>query len=309
MEFRVSSPFSRRALMRAALAAPLPLLPGIGRSEEPDKARSFVRAVSASDIDAHAVFGWEVLAEVLERTRPTFGDYTLTTSSDPAQALRFRHGTSSSDIQVNVVVLTIAPEWNDVLLPVRIPVLRGLLGYRLLLIHRGDADRFRGINTLADLRQVSFGSVKHWVDTAIMEKAGLNVVTGTTFDGIYKMLQAHRFETLTRGVHQIESEMAAIGKDPDSDIIVEPHLLLHYYLPVYFWFSRDKDGQRRAERVKAGLLAMVADGSLERMFDARFGAVIQKYDLAHRTIIDLPNPLISAEDPVRDPRFWYRPRA
>jgi len=148
MEFRISSPFSRRALVRAALAAPLPLLPVIGRSEEPDKARSFVRAISASDIDAHAAFGWEVLTEVLERTRPSFGDYTLTTIADPAQALRFRHATSSSDIQVNVVVLTISPEWNDVLLPVRIPLLRGLLGYRLLLIHRQDLDRFSGESTI-----------------------------------------------------------------------------------------------------------------------------------------------------------------
>ena len=106
--------FTRRDLMRAALAAPLPLLlPGAGKSEEAKKTISYVRAASASDIDAHAVFGWEVLAAVLEKTRPTYGDYSLTVSPDPAQALRFRHVTKSSDIQVNVVILTISPEWND----------------------------------------------------------------------------------------------------------------------------------------------------------------------------------------------------
>jgi len=306
MDFRVFSPVSRRAVMRAALAAPF--LPGLGRSEEPGKPISFVRAVSASDIDAHAAFGWEVLSAVLERTRSTHGDYTLSMSSDPAQALRFRHANSSSDVQVNVVILTISPEWNDILLPVRIPVLRGLLGYRLLLVHRQDLDRFKGIKTLEDLRKVTFGSVKHWLDTTIMENAGLTVVTGSTFDGLHRMMQAHRFETLTRGVHQIESEMASIGSEPDNDIVVEPHLLMHYYLPVYFWFSRDPEGQRRAERVKAGLSAMVADGSFERMFDSRYGPVIQKYDLAHRTIIELPNPLLSPEDPINDLRLWYKPR-
>ncbi len=307
MDFRVFSPISRRAVMRAALAAPF--LPGGGRSEEPGgKPISYVRAVSASDIDAHAAFGWELLSTILERTRSTHGDYTLAMSSDPAQALRFRHANSSSDIQVNVVILTISPEWNDILLPVRIPVLRGLLGYRLLLAHRQDLDRFNGIKTLEDLRRITFGSVKHWLDTTIMEKAGLSVVTGTTFDGLHKMMQARRFEALTRGVHEIESETASIANDPDSDIVVVPHLLMHYYLPVYFWFSRDKEGQRRAERVKAGLSAMVADGSFERMFDSRFGPVIQKYDLAHRTIIELPNPLLSPEDPVNDPRYWYKPR-
>jgi len=298
--------FSRRGLMRAAASAVA--LPLLGHAEEPEKTISYVRAVSASDIDAHAAFGWDVLGAVLERTRATHGDYTLTTSSDPAQALRFRHATVSSDIQVNTVLLTISPEWNEVLLPVRIPVMRGLLGYRLLLVHRSDLDRFSRINTLAELSQVSIGSVKHWVDTTIMQAAGLSVVTGTTYDGLFKMMQAHRFETLTRGVHQIESEMAAIEADPANDIVVEPHLLMHYHLPVYFWFSRDREGRRRAERVKVGLAAMVADGSLERMFEARFGAVIRKYDLAHRTIIELPNPLLSPEDPVSDPRMWYRPR-
>ena len=298
---------SRRAMMRTALAAPLTALPGIGRSQEAGKPMSYVRAASASDIDAHGAFGWEVLAAVLERTRATHGDYTLTVSPDPAQALRFRHATTSSDIQVNVVILTISPEWNDILLPVRLPMQRGLLGYRLLLVHRGDLDRFKGIRTLADLRKITFGSVKHWMDTRILENAGLRVVTGTTYDGLFKMMQAHRFETLAPGVHEIDAQLAAIEKLPGNDLVVEPHLLLHYFLPVYFWFSRDKEGQRRAERVRAGLAAMNADGSLEKMFEARFGPIIEKYNLAHRTLIELPDPLLSPEDPVHDARLWYRP--
>ena len=115
----ISLPIARRDLMRAALAGSLPLLlPGAALSQEPEKTISYVRAVSASDIDAHADFGWDVLSAVLERTRPTHGDYTLTISPDPAQALRFRHATTSSEAQVNTVILTISPDWNDILLGV-----------------------------------------------------------------------------------------------------------------------------------------------------------------------------------------------
>jgi len=299
---------SRRKLVGAAVSAPVLLALARGaRSEESPQPMSFVRAASASDVDAHAAFGWEVLNEVLERTRASHGDYTLAVSPDPAQAVRFRHPENNTDIQVNVVILTPAPDWNDYLLPVRIPLLRGLLGYRLLLVHRKDLDRFAGIETLADLRGVTFGSVKHWVDTTIMKAAGIPVVTGTTYDGLFKMLQAHRFEALSRGVHQIDAEMTAIEAAPGNDIVVEPHLLLHYFLPVYFWFSKDKEGRRRAERVRSGLTAMVADGSLERMFDAAFGPVIEKYGLARRTVIELANPQLSPEDPVGDSRLWYRP--
>jgi hypothetical protein len=294
---------TRRDLMRAAAAAAL--APRLARAAD---TISYVRAASASDIDAHASFGWEVLTAVLEKTRPTHGDYSLTVSPDPAQALRFRHVTKSSAIEVNTVILTISPEWNDSLLPVRIPFQRGLLGYRLPIVHRWSLDRFREIKTLADLRQIKFGSVKHWVDTTILEKSGLPVVEGTSYDGLVKMMRAGRFQALTTGVHEVEAQMAVIEAELDNDLVVEPHLLLHYNLPVYFWFSRDEEGQRRAERVTAGLKTMVADGSLEKMFQTRFGPVMAKYDLAHRTLIELPNPVLRPEDPIGDTRPWLRPR-
>ena len=295
---------TRRDLMCAAGAAAL--LPRLARAAN---TISYVRAASASDIDAHAAFGWDVLAAVLEKTRASHGDYTLTVSPDPAQALRFRHEAKSSDVEVNTVILTISPEWNDTLLPIRLPFERGLLGYRLPIVHRWNLDRFRGVRTLADLRQVTFGSVKHWVDTTILKKSGLSVVEGTTYDGLVKMMRAGRFQALTTGAHEVEAQMAAIEAEPDNDLVVEPHLLLHYNLPVYFWFSRDEEGQRRAERVRAGLKAMVADGSLEKMFQTRFGPVMAKYDLAHRTLIELPNPILRPEDPIGDTRPWLRPRS
>ena len=294
--------FGIRSLVALALLLAVP-----ANSGEPQPPMFFVRAVSASDIDAHASFGWDVVKAALERTRAIYGDYTLTTSPDVAQAIRFRHAAKPSDIQVNMAIFTISPDWNDTLLPVRIPLLRGLLGYRLLLVHRKDLDRFGKINSLSDLRQVKIGSVQHWIDTVILQRAGIPVVTGTTYDGLHKMMQAHRFEALSRGVHQIDAEAAAIEADPGNDLVVEPHLLLHYDLPVYLWFSKDEEGQRRAARVRAGLQAMVADGSLERMFDDAFGPTIRKYDLAHRTVIELPDPFLTPDDPVGDARLWYRP--
>ena len=296
----------RRLLGTACLAPLLALAKPSAAAEGASSVISYVRAVSASDIDAHASFGWDVLAAALERTRATHGDYRLTTSTDAAQALRFRHATRSSNVEVNVVILTISPAWNDILLPVRIPFLRGLLGYRLLVVRRRDLDRFAKINSLADLRRVSIGSVAHWLDTAILQDAGLSVVTGSSFDGLFKMMKANRFQALSRGAHQIEGEVANLAADPDNDLVVEPHLLLHYNLPVYFWFSRDKEGQRRAARVRDGLRSMEADGSLDGMFEANFGKVIAKYDLTHRTIIEIPNRFLSPDDPADDHFPWRR---
>jgi len=308
MDFQFLSKLTRRGFMRVVAMAPVPLLlPRTAKSTEAQGTISYVRAPSTSDNDPHAAFGWELLDAVLERTRATHGDYRLTISQEAAQSVRFRHGVHGSDSQVNVAILTASPEWNDLLLPVRIPLLRGLLGYRLLLMHRQDLGRFRDINRLADLRQVTFGSVHYWADTAILEKAGVPVVIGRSYEGLFKMLLARRFDVLSVGVHEVDAEIAAIVNDPANDLVVEPHLLLHYYLPVYFWFSKDEEGHRRAERVEAGLRSMVADGTLQRMFDARFGPVIEKYGLTHRTLIEIPNPMLVPEDSEGDTRLWYRP--
>jgi len=52
---------------------------------------------------------------------------------------------------------------------------------------------------------------------------------------------------------------------------------------------------------------MIADGSLERRFNAWYGPVIERYGLARRTVIEIPNPLLAPQDVQADARLWYRP--
>jgi len=63
---------------------------------------------------------------------------------------------------------------------------------------------------------------------------------------------ARRFEALNMGVHEIDAAMAAIADAPANDLVVEPHLLLHYELPVYFWFSKDEEGPAARSGSKPG---------------------------------------------------------
>jgi hypothetical protein len=59
--------------------------------------------------------------------------------------------------------------------------------------------------------------------------------------------------------------------------------------------------------VKTGLERMVADGTLRKMFDAEFGPALAKLDLAHRLVIDLPNPQLAGYALPSDPELWYHP--
>ncbi len=39
-------------------------------------------------------------------------------------------------------------------------------------------------------------------------------------------------------------------------LAIERHLVLHYPMPVYFWFPNTPEDRKRAERVREGLRAM-----------------------------------------------------
>jgi hypothetical protein len=192
------------------------------------------------------------------------------------------------------------------MLPVRIPIDRGMLGYRVLLVRRELLPRFSAVQTLGDLAPFRFGSKNGWADTTVLRNAGLTVVTGDSFDGLFHMLASRRFDAFGRGAGEALREMRERA-NLLQDIVIEPHLLIEYPMPVYFWFTKDAAGKMRAARVRAGLERMIEDGSLRRLFDAEFGGVIAALDFPHRQVIRLDNPFLSREDPLLDDRYWFRP--
>jgi ABC-type amino acid transport substrate-binding protein len=275
-----------------------------GSAAADDSMRYIYHRDPGSD-DSRNAYAWRVLQAALDHTIAGHGAYLL----GPGSITDERPNATSllqGDGGITVSVFTARTGYEGKLIPVRIPIDRGILGYRLLLIHQADQAKFAGIRKLDDLKSLTFGGLVSWADVAIMRHAGLTVVTGPSFDGLFKMLAVRRFDVLSRGASEI-------GHDLDErrtelpDIVVERSLVLHYPLPVYFWFRDDREGKVLAQRVDLGLRQMVADGSLDALFHQEFDPILGPLDLAHRHVIDLDNPLLSAEEPLRDRALWYVP--
>ena len=269
------------------------------------QAMNYVYNRSESPSDEADHYLWNVLEAALQRTRPDYGDYQLI-SAPPMPTERRAYAVANGLEGVTVAILDPNPEREGHLLPVRIPVDRGLLGYRILLIDAKDQPRFSAVAKAADLKPFRFGLLPWWDDAAIMRGAGFQVVAGASYDGLFQMLAAHRFDAFSRGVGEVLAEYED-RKPSMPGLAVERHLLLHYRVPIYFWFRDDEEGRRRAERVRAGLEQMVADGALKKMFDAEFGPSLARLDLVHRLVIELPNPLLDPALFPADPELWYRP--
>ncbi|MGL6013969.1 MAG: pilus assembly protein PilM [Shewanella oncorhynchi] len=114
-------------------------------------------------------------------------------------------------------------ELEETVLPVRIPLFKGLLGNRLLIIRKSDEARFANVKTMADFRQLKAGQNRYWPDATILEANGLPVVTSYQYTNLYPMLEGGRFDYLALGAQEIGEELA---NRPDPALKVDSHILL-----------------------------------------------------------------------------------
>lgn len=206
--------------------------------------------------------------------------------------------------ELDVVWYASTNDLEERLLPVRIPMYRGLLGYRVLMIKRGTQHKFDGVKTLEDLRQFSLGQGLFWADTQVLSANDLNVVKVLKYEGLFFMLDGDRFDAYPRGVHEPWSEMQ---RYPKLALEVEQNLLLSYINPFYFFVN--KNNTKLAADIERGLRIAIEDGSFNEYFlnDATVKDVINKANLKDRTVIRLNNPGLPKQTPVDDKSLWLDP--
>ncbi|MDO9619861.1 MAG: hypothetical protein Q7J43_19495 [Pseudomonas sp.] len=186
------------------------------------------------------------------------------------------------------------------LLPVRIPLDKGLFGWRIALLPKSRAQLLKNVRTLDDLRQFSAGQGHDWPDSAILRSHGLPVKVSSNYGSLFRMLQAQRFDYFPRSVIEIWDEL----EHPRArQLIVDPHVLLHYPTALYFFFSRKRP--ELAETVRIGMEKAIADGSFERLFQQHFAASLQRAQLDQRQLIELHNPLLPSATPLQRRELWF----
>lgn len=208
------------------------------------------------------------------------------------------------DNQLDVVWYATTNDLEERLQPIRICIYRGLLGYRVLMMKRGNQYKFDGIKTLQDLKKVSLGQGRFWADTNVLTANSLNVVKVLKYEGLFYMLDGDRFDGYPRGVHEPWSEMQ---RYPKLALDVEQNLLLSYTNPFYFFVN--KSNSKLAQDIEQGLRTAIEDGSFDQYFfnDPTVRDVIEKANLKNRTIIHLQNPSLPPKTPINDKTLWIDP--
>ncbi|MCV2363433.1 transporter substrate-binding domain-containing protein [Paucibacter sp. DJ1R-11] len=203
--------------------------------------------------------------------------------------------------QVDLAYLPPSEELLREFSSIKIDLHKGMLGYRLLLIHKKDRALFEQVNSLADLRQLTGGFGRQWADFGMFERNGLPVVGVAQGSALLPMLQSGRFHYFHRGLHEAWAELEA---NPEiKQLMVEPRIALHYPFPVYYMFRADKLALR--QRFEKGLERIQADGSFDQLFLQHFQTIARRARLDSRTVIEIEQPLPQGLPPV-DTQLWRK---
>ena len=187
-------------------------------------------------------------------------------------------------------------------IPIRIPLLKGLLGHRISLLPKNKPYVLQSITSLNGLAKLTAGQGEFWADTKILRDNGLKVMPAQRYKNMFKMLSDGRFDYFPRSIIEVWTEVETHG---ELDLVVDDTILLRYRLPVYFFL--DKSNAALAARIERGLRVAIKDGSFDALFYS-YPAVKKAMEQTHyssRKVFDLINQDLPPLTPIEDKRLWH----
>ncbi len=230
-----------------------------------------------------------LLKLALESSKEEFGEYELKKAIQPMFQNR-----AMLEIKYNrnlsVIWTMTSQQREQELNPIRIPILRGLGGYRIFLIKEGQQEKFSKINSVKQLKKLFAGQGHDWPDSYILSDNNYRLVTGPGHKTLFNMLQYGRFDYMPRALHEPWNEIKMF-----KGLQVETSLALHYPSPYYFFVSNDNP--KLKNRIEVGLINAEENGSFQELFDSHpvTKNMLLSARLAQRKVFKLRNSFLSKE--------------
>lgn len=192
---------------------------------------------------------------------------------------------------------------EDELLPVRIPIYKGLYGWRLLLTTQKKAEIYQTYNNVERFKKLIYLQGHDWPDSEILQDNDFNVTTAVSYEALFQMLLKGRGDVFPRSIIEVDWELS--HRDDRNEFAVINHTALYYPTAMYFFFN--KQDHTLAKAVEKGLMAMHHNGEFERLFNRFFAKAIARADLNNKQIIELTNQQLPKLTPLDTTLFWFRP--
>ncbi|MEC9284044.1 MAG: hypothetical protein VX642_15120 [Bdellovibrionota bacterium] len=184
--------------------------------------------------------------------------YTL-----PSAQRTFRH---FKEKKIDILWSSCDSEFEKDYLPIYFPLAKGVLSYRLALIHKKALLKIKSVESLEDLNYLKIGQGFGWPDIQVYENHGIKI-TQANLPGLMKMLEENRIDMIPLGIGEIESIRSYFTKSKDIEIYKD--LIIYYPWPMVFYVH--KDNPLLAKVIQSGLNEIKKNGLLEKSFTENFG--------------------------------------
>ncbi|OZG70990.1 hypothetical protein BTA51_23070 [Hahella sp. CCB-MM4] len=201
---------------------------------------------------------------------------------------------------VDVVWSMTSEQRESELLPIRIPIYKGLIGWRIFLIHKDNQNLFSHPMTLTELQRHPVVQGHDWPDSTILRDNGFQVFGTPNYNATFDMLAYKRVDLFPRSIVEIWAEEKA---HHSSGLMVEKTKLLRY--PTAFYYFVTPGNQKLADIIQRGLESALSKGSFDELFYQFHAALIAKATLKDRQVYFLDNTILPAATPLDRPELWF----
>ncbi|MGL6259457.1 hypothetical protein [Vibrio sp. WXL210] len=194
-------------------------------------------------------------------------------------------------------------ELQNQLRAIKIPIFKGLSGYRTFVIEESTQNQFNHIQTLAQLNQRKAGLGRFWSDTKILEAAGMEVIQPVKAESLFHMVDGGRFDYIPLAVHESQG-VVDMQNNNNVNLVVEENLLLVYPSAMYLYVS--KDNERLYNNLNHGLEQAIADGSFDELFynSELITRTFATSNIHERVAIHIDNPFLPHDVPLEREELW-----
>lgn len=218
---------------------------------------------------------------------------------------RARRDLLSGVVGVDTLVDMPNPVYERSLRLVPYPLFRGLYGWRVLVVRRGEALRVANAFERGQSKRLRLVQGESWADTEILRRNGYAVLTGQHTDAMYERLAAGQADAFPRGVTEVGRELAADAQAQGARFEVVPGVALHYRADLCFYVApRDTE---LAERLGAGLMALHANGRHDALMRQFHGADLARWQRSSRWTVELSHDGMPAALREQPAALWTPP--
>ncbi len=244
-------------------------------------------------------YGFKLIQVLIKASEDKYG---------PCRVRLYKHNIPARRIElylennekIHVTSLTVKEERTARFRVIPIPIAKGMVGIRVLLVRKEEQYRFSNITDIQGLRGFVAGQGNGWLDTKVLKYNGLKVLTTDDVHHLQGMLVAKRFDYYPLGAlgYRIKKQLP---------IAVESKLILSY--PNMTAFYVNKNNTALAERIRYGLHKIIFSGELDQLFYTHpdIKSTLDYLDMKNRVFIHLCNPFIPDWMPLETDEYWLRP--